>query len=114
MEIVAAAEDELARIWFHDVKVYVLVDQAVHEFFLLQPDLPIGQNLRDTDARQRSLAGPQLNAAELAKVQKALACDSLAMRWHSRGVVSLYPDGIEKSPHRGYLATYSSSEEPTA
>lgn len=115
MEIIAGADDEMATLWFRDCKVWVLVDQAVHEFFVLQPDLPMGgESLRATDLRQKNLRGPQLNAAELAKIQKALACESLAMRWHSRGVVSLYPDGVENSPHRGYLSVWSSTEEPAS
>lgn len=112
MEIIAGADDEMATLWFRDCKVWVLVDQAVHEFFVLQPDLPMGgESLRATDLRQKNLRGPQLNAAELAKIQKALACESMAMRWHSRAVVSLYPDGVEQSPHRGFLALWGSTED---
>lgn len=75
--------------------------------------MPIGANLRATDSGQRSLAGVTANVVELAKIQRALACESLALRHHSRGVLACYPNGAEKakSQHRGFLALYSTSEE---
>lgn len=110
MKIAAGAEDESATFWFADGKVWLFVDQAVHEFFALQPDLPMWQDLRAADKAERSLAGVHLDAKELAKVQAALGCESMAMRHHSRGVVSLYPEGREDALARGFLLLFGVAE----
>lgn len=110
MEIIAGAEDELATLWFADCKVHILVDQAVHEFFVLQPDLPMFEQLRDTDARQRMVAGVALDATQLVRIQKALGTEMVALRHHSKNVLSVYPDGNDKHPNRGYLALFVGEE----
>lgn len=82
----------------------------VHEFFLLQPDLPFpGQNLRASNKHQRSLAGIGLDAEQLARVQKALGSECLAVRLASKGVLSLYPgDDADGDPDQiGFLALFA-------
>lgn len=112
--VAACQAEDLATFWFRDAKVWVLADDVVSEFFLVQPDLPFeGLNLRKRNKAQRSLAGLALDGALLALVQKALATESLAIRHAAPHVLSLYPagDDSDQDPDRlGFLATVGGGE----
>jgi hypothetical protein len=115
MKLLAAAESDMASLWFHGNKVAIVVDDEIHEFRCIAPELPFpGPELGDARTAGRTVTGLQVDAEHLLRVQQALAASSLQVRSLKKGVVALVPDGVELGVDdraMGYLATWSSSSE---
>jgi hypothetical protein len=112
MALVAKAEAEFAQLWFHDGKVTVFVDDALHEFFQIQQDLPFPtENLRAKPKGTKLLQAVTFDAELLHRIQKALGTDHVALRQADKHMLSVWPDGNDKSPSCGFLMTFT---EPDA
>jgi len=108
----AAPDIETARLWFLGARVVIAIGDEIHQFSVQQPDLPFpGENLRDKAMGSRSLAGVSCDADHMLRLQKALAADFLELRWISRGVVSVIPDGAESAYTCGFLALVGTLEQ---
>jgi hypothetical protein len=108
MKLLAAAESDMASLWFHGNKVAIVVDDEIHEFRCIPPELPFPRpELGDVRTAGRTVTGLQVDAEHLLRVQHALAASSLAVRSLSEGIVALVPDGVELAAGDravGYLA----------
>jgi hypothetical protein len=104
MRLLAQAEAEMAALWFHGVKVAIVVDDEIHEFRCIPPELPFPSPELDSRASGRVLTDFQANAEQLHLVQQALAANFLSVRSLKKGAVALLPDGAE-SGTAGFLAT---------
>lgn len=83
LRALAGAKEEEATLTFQRHRVLIEVDNEEHTFPLIAPELPFP----DTDASGaldgtsgRVEAGQLVDATMLARVQRALGCDSLALR----------------------------------
>jgi len=94
MKLISQAEDELASIWFHGNKVAIVVDDEIHEFRCIPPDLPFPTQDLDPKGAPRTVSNVHLDADHLFRVQQALDASSLAFR-SLKGMVALVPDGVE-------------------
>jgi hypothetical protein len=94
MKLIAAAEDENAAFWFADGRVRIAVDGEIHEFRLLKVDAldcePVFLGATGSVLRTTGFAVP---ADQLASIQKAMACEWVALRQPRKGVVAVLPDG---------------------
>jgi hypothetical protein len=105
MRLLAQAESEMAAIWFHGVKVAIVVEDEIHEFRCIPPELPFPTPELDARTAGRVITDLQANAEQLWLVQQALAANFLSVRSLKKGAVALLPDG-EESGTAGFLATY--------
>lgn len=108
MRLLAQAESEMAALWFHGQKVAIVVDDEIHEFRCIPPELPFPTPELDARTAGRVITDLHANAEQLHLVQQALAANFLSVRSISKGVVALLPDG-EESGTAGFLATIGSS-----
>ena len=115
MKLLAAAENESATLWFHGTKVTIVVDDEIHEFRCIPPDLPFPTpDLADIGGA--ALSGVHLDAEHLLNIQRALAGVSLAFRAVRRGTIALLPDGMKQTDEVGFLQLWNDTEreEPAA
>lgn len=109
MKLLSAAEDESATLWFHGTKVTIVVDEEIHEFRCIPPDLPFPTpDLADIGGA--ALSGVHLDAEHLLNIQRALAGVSLAMRAVRRGTIALLPDGMKQTDEVGFLQLWNDTE----
>lgn len=107
MRLAARAKAEFAQLWFHEGKVTIFVDDALHEFFLIPRELPFPtENLRDKAKGTKLLSSVTFDSEQLAKLQRALGTDNLALRQADKHLLSVWPEGNDKSPSCGFLATF--------
>lgn len=112
MQLVATAEADFAQLWFHEGKVTVFVDDALHEFFQIPKDLPFPtENLREKPKGTRLLQGVAFDTEQLFRIQKALGTDHVALRQADKQLLSVWPNGDDKAPSCGFLTTYREREE---
>lgn len=111
MRLLAQAEAEMAALWFHGVKVTIVVDDEIHEFRCIAPELPFPTPELDARAGGRVVTDLQANMEQLHLVQQALAANFLAVRSLNKGAIALLPDADEKSGHVGFLATIRNGGE---
>jgi hypothetical protein len=110
MKVLAAAEEDLARLWFHGPFVTIVVDEAIHRFKVIPPDLPFPAPELVPDRHARALAGVALNAEALAKMQKALDVEGVALRACKKGTVAVLPQDGEATENCGFLALWNDVE----
>lgn len=103
--LVSRAKAEFAQLWFHDGKVTVFVDDAIHEFFQIPRDLPFPtENLRAKAKGTRLLSSVVFDTEQLFRIQKALGADQVALRQADKHLISVWPDGDDRHPSCGFLA----------
>lgn len=105
MKLLSQAEAEMAALWFHGVKVTIVVDDEIHEFRCIAPELPFPTPALDASKGGRVITDLQANMEQLHLVQQALAANFLSVRSLKKGAIALLPDGDEKSGTAGFLAT---------
>lgn len=108
MALIAAAKAEFAQVWFDSGKVTVFVDDAVHEFFQIPRDLPFPiEDLRLKPRGMRLLQGVTYDAEQMLRIQRALGASHVALRQADKLLLSVWPQGDDKAPSCGFLATFS-------
>lgn len=108
LALVSRAEAEFAQLWFHDGKVTILVDDAIHEFFQIPRDLPFPtENLRAKAKGTRLLSSAIFDTEQLFRIQKALGAERVALRQADKHLLSVWPDGDDRQPSCGFLALIS-------
>lgn len=113
MLAMVGAEDEQAMLWFTKGRVRIVVDGGTHQFRLLDV-LPF-QDGADKDFDSARGAAPRvqncrINAAQLVRIQKALAVEWIELTQPRKGIVMVLPTG-DVGHKLGALSLYSSSEE---
>lgn len=105
LALVSRAKAEFAQLWFHDGKVTVFVDDAIHEFFQIPRDLPFPtENLRAKSKGTRLLSSVIFDTEQLFRVQKALGADRVTLRQADKHLLSVWPEGDDRHHSCGFLA----------
>jgi hypothetical protein len=116
MRLVAQAEDEIARLWFGKGKVRIRVDGEQHEFRLIDV-LPFpgdeSEQFSGIEAAAHRVNDCRVNAAQLARVQKALGVEFVELVQKGRGAVLVVPEG-RVGDRAGALALEGEEREPKA
>lgn len=111
MALIAKAEAEFAQVWFHEGKVTVFVDDAVHEFFQIPRELPFAvENLRAKPRGMRLLQGLTYDAEQMLRIQRALGASHVALRQADKHLLSVWPMGDDQAASCGFLATFGDRE----
>jgi hypothetical protein len=110
MKLLAAAEDEFARLWFKGPHVTILVDESIHKFKLIPPDLPFPTPDFVADKGARALSGVTLNGEALALIQKALAVEAVSLRQCKKGTIAVLPEDGTDTENCGFLALFNDVE----
>jgi len=103
MRMLAAATDEEACLWFSGTKVSILVDDELHQYRCIDPELPFPSPELDRKATG-TVSRVTVNATYLEQIQEALAATCLEVRFPNEHMISLIPEGDEKSDGWGFCA----------
>jgi hypothetical protein len=115
-KLIASADDDHAALWFHKGRVLIRVDGDSHEFRMIDV-LPFAGEVGAldvfamADSAPRRVANCRINAAQLARVQKALAVEWVELAQARKGSLLVMPEGDADSPKLGALALFNAIEE---
>jgi len=91
-KMIAGATDELAAMWFANGRVRIAADGEIHEFRLLDAlAFDAEATFAASNRAPRSLRGVVADAGQLAKLQRAMACEYVELRDGGKGSVFVLP-----------------------
>lgn len=113
LKLIAAATDDMAALWFSNGRARIAVDGEIHEFRLLDA-LAFNAEASFAGAAKgsRSLRSVVADAGQLAKLQRAMACEYVELRDGGKGSVFVLPGDSPAGAERvGLLVLEHDREE---
>lgn len=112
LKLIAAATDEMAALWFSNGRARIAVDGEIHEFRLVDAlAFDSGSNFEGASRAPRSLRGVVADAGQLAKLQRAMACEYVELRDGGKGAVFVLPGDSPAGAERIGLLTLEHDRE---